>query len=229
MPQPSVTTTFLKSVSLFAGLDEPSLALLARLSHTRSLAKGQVLFAQHDPGDAAYAVRSGCIAITLSTEDGRELVINEMRRGDCFGELALVTGQPRSASAVAAEASELVVIPRVDFMREVEEQPSVLRELLQLLGRRLAASSEREGALAFLQADARIARLVLDIEREQHANGLITVSQEELAQRVGVTRQSVAKTLGQWRRAHWIITGRGHIMLLNRAALRKCARQSQGP
>ncbi len=104
-PSPAVDLKpFLARVQLFAGLDAAALALLARVSRLRQLPQGYLLFSQDEPGDAAFVVLEGAISILLCTADGRELVINEMRPGDCFGELALLTGAPRSASAVARVA-----------------------------------------------------------------------------------------------------------------------------
>lgn len=222
---PTELLPFLKRVPLFSGLDDAALTLLARVSRTRELQKGYVLFSHDDPGDAAFIVRSGIINILLATPDGRELVINEMRPGDCFGELSLLTGQPRSASAVAREVSQVIVIPRGDFLAKVGTEPKLMRHLLETIAQRLRVGTEREGALAFLDAPQRLARILLQLDREASAEGFVTISQEEIAQHIGVARQTAAKILGQWRRAGWIITGRGKILLLNRAALRKRADQ----
>ena len=213
--------TFLKRVPLLADLNDAALAMLARVSRTRKIPKGATLFDQDDEGDAAYIVRAGSIAIVLNMPDGRELVINEMRAGDCFGELALLTDAPRSASAVAGEPSELVVIPREEFLAELEREPKLLRQLIGLIAERLRVSSERERALAFLDAPARLARMLLQLNRAASQEGYVTISQEELARRIGATRQTSAKILGQWRRAGWIVTGRGRIVVLDRAALKK--------
>jgi CRP-like cAMP-binding protein len=185
-----------------------------------------MLFSQGDTAEAFYAVRSGRVDILLSSPDGRELVINEMRAGDCFGELALITGQPRSTGAVAREASEIVVIPREDFLAAMGAEPKLMQRLLETTARRLRTSSERESALAFLDAPARLARVLLELDRQASADGFITIAQEDLAQHVGLARQTAAKTLGQWRRAGWLVTGRGKIVLLNRAALRRLAEES---
>lgn len=207
---------FLVTVPIFADLDDRALDSLARVSHISRLAKGQYLFFQDDPGEAAYVVHKGTIAIVFTTADGRELVINEMLVGDCFGELALLLGEPRSAGAVAREASEVVRIPRIDFLAEVETQPKLMRQLLETVAGRLVSSGERESALAFLNAAARVARFLIHrAQQEGETSDLVTISQEELAQYIGVTRQTVAKILGQWRRSGWIITGRGKIMLVD--------------
>lgn len=222
--------SFLRDVPLFAGLSDPVLTALTRASHLWRVPKGKTLFSQSDPAEAVYAVRSGRIAILLSTADGRELMINEMRAGDCFGELSVLTGQPRSTGAVAREASEVISIPRDEFLAALESEPKLMRHVLETTARRLRTSSERESALAFLDAPARLARVLLLLDRQTSADGFMIISQEELAQRVGLTRQTVAKTLGRWRRAGWLITGRGKIVLLNRAALRRQAQEPErGP
>ncbi|HKZ83991.1 MAG TPA: cyclic nucleotide-binding domain-containing protein [Anaerolineae bacterium] len=93
--------SFLRSVPLFAGLSDQTLAALARTGRLRQVPKGKMLFSQSDAAEAFYVVRSGRIDIFLGSANGRELVINEMRAGDCSGEMPLITGQPRSTSAVA--------------------------------------------------------------------------------------------------------------------------------
>ncbi len=212
---------FLKRVPLFADLDDAALTLLARVSHLKEIPKDHILFQQDDCGQAAYVVYSGVISILLCTPDGRELVINEMHTGDCFGELALLTGAPRSASAVARESSQVVVIPRDEFLKEVQAEPILLRHLVATLAQRLRKSSDRESALAFLDVPRRLARVLLELDRAASGEGFIRISQDELAQRVGATRQTAAETLGRWRRQGWILTGRGRVVVLDRTALRR--------
>ena len=146
------------------------------------------------------------------------MVISEMQAGDCFGELSALTGQPRSTGAVASEDSEVIVLPGADFLAALEAEPALMRRVLDMTARRLHASTQLEQALAFLDAPARLARFLLQLDRRV-GEGYVTISQEELAQRVGLTRQTVAKTLGRWRRAGWLVTGRGKVVLLDRAAL----------
>jgi CRP/FNR family cyclic AMP-dependent transcriptional regulator len=216
---------FLEGVPLFAGLEEDHLTRLGSQSLLQVFPKGMAIFYQSDPANAAYIVRSGSVAIVLSSPDGRELVINEMRAGDCFGELSLLINQPRSTTAVARETSEILLIPRAVFLDVLENDPVLVRRLLQATAERLATSSERESALAFLDAPARLARILIHMDREESERGYITVSQEELAQRAGLTRQTVAKSLGYWRRAGWLVTGRGRIVLLDYQALGRISEQ----
>lgn len=210
---------FLGHIPLFSNLDQKSIDMLARASRFQRIEKGEFLFFQSDPSEFAYIVRSGEVSIVLSNPDGRDMVINRMRSGDIFGELGVLTTQPRSTSAMARAESEILVIPSESFLCLVDAEPSLARSILKITAERLQRSGEREGALAFLDAQARLARLLLELEKEEKAKGYVTISQEELAHRTGLIRQTVAKVLGKWRRANWLITGRGHIMILNRKAL----------
>ncbi len=217
-------TAILRQAPVLARLSERGAVALARAAHLRAFARGQPIFQQGDPADTVYVLAGGLVVIYLATPDGRELVINELRPGDIFGEMALLQGQKRSASAVARQASEVVFIEGRAFLAELETEPRLMRQLLETLAQRLRESGEREGALAFLTAPARLAKLLLEraqLEEASEVAGLVTTSQDDLAQRVGVTRQTVAKILGGWRRAGWIITGRGKIMVVNRAALKR--------
>jgi CRP/FNR family transcriptional regulator, cyclic AMP receptor protein len=210
---------FLRKIPLFAGLGEASLLTLSRAVNFVRIERGQFIFFQEDASEKAYLVRSGLISIILESQDGRKLVINEMRSGDFFGEVGLLTKHPRSSSAIARTDGELLVIPRMAFISVLDREPVLVRRMLEMTALRLRESSERESALAFLDAQGRLARLLLQLGQRELEKGYITISQEELSERTGQTRQTVAKALGRWRRAGWLITGRGRIMLLNHAAL----------
>lgn len=209
-------------VPLFAGFSDRAVARLRDECRPRHVARGEHLFYQGDAAASVYVVCLGWMIILLSSSDGRELVLSEMRRGDVFGENAVLTQVPRSATAQAREDTELLQIPGQTFLWVLDEEPRLARRLLALAAARLAASNERERALAFLPAEARIVRVLRtmdDIDRQTLDKGTISMSQDELALRTGLTRQTVARFLGEWRRMGWLLTGRGRIMLLNRPAL----------
>jgi CRP-like cAMP-binding protein len=204
-----------------------ALTRLETASRLRRLACGQMLFNQGDAADAFFLVCSGSIDLGLDSANGRELVINEMRPGDGFGELGLITGQQRSTSAVGRQESVVLVIPRREFLAVLADEPALARSLLRTTADRLGTSSERESALAFLNAPSRLARVLLQLDRKASAVGYVTISQEELGRRVGLARQTVAELLGKWRRSGWILTGRGRIVVLNRVALRRLAEEEE--
>lgn len=215
----SEVSKYLCSLPLFLGLSEESVMELARASRFQRVDKGEIVFFQSDPSELAYIVRSGIISLILNSLDGREMVINEMHPGEVFGELGILTKQPRSTSAIARANSELVVIQGRAFIHIIDTEPQLARRMLEITAYRLQQSGERESALAFMDAQARLARLLLELEKEEKDKGYVTISQEELANRTGLIRQTVAKALGKWRRNGWLITGRGRILVLDHKAL----------
>jgi CRP/FNR family transcriptional regulator, cyclic AMP receptor protein len=210
---------FLSSQPLFEEINPSSLTRLAKASRLVFAPKGSFIFFQGDLADAAYMVWRGVIAIRLENPDGRELVINDMSIGNCFGELAVITGEPRSTSAEALVDSEVLLIPSSAFKAALEQEPHLALRLLEMIARRLQNSSRREEALAFHDAEQRLASQLLHLDESSKDKGYLTLSQDELATRVGLTRQTVATILGRWRRSGWLLTGRGHIVLLNRSEL----------
>lgn len=212
---------FLAQLPLFSNLKEDSIHAMAQAGTFITIKKGQFLFLQSDPTDKFFILVTGAVSIQLECADGREMVINEMQPGDFFGELGILTGKPRSSSAIAHKNSELLAFPYQAFLSLLESEPLFARRILDTVAQLLRNSSQRESALAFMDAQARLARILLLLDDLAIEKGYVTISQEELAQRTGLTRQTVAKTLGKWRRAGWVITGRGHIMLLRHDELSK--------
>ena len=210
---------FVASLPLFSKVSESSLLAVAKVSRFKHLEKGEILFFQSDPSDSAYIVCAGDISIMLNSLDGREMVINEMHKGDLFGELGIITKKSRSTSAIARTKSDVLQIPSWALLKMIETEPQIAFRLLEITADRLQMSGKRESALAFMDAQARLARLLLELEKQEHEKGYVTISQDELAHRTGLIRQTVAKALGKWRRAGWLITGRGRILILNRKAL----------
>ena len=209
---------YLDRLPLFSGLGDAYFTAFVRQGNLVKYKKGEFIFFQGDRSEKFYIVRSGMISILLTSSDGREMVINEIRQGDFFGELGLITKKTRSTTAVARSDCDLLEFSGCAFLELIDNQPFMTRRMLEITANRLRSSSERESALAFLDAQARLVRLLLQLDKQELEKGYVTISQGELAQRTGLTRQTVAKALGRWRRAGWLITGRGRILVLNHAA-----------
>lgn len=222
--------SFLQSTPLFSGLADSTVRSVTQDCRTINIAKGDYLFFEGDDALSAYVVVRGWIVILLTSSDGRELVLSEMRPGDLFGENAIITGARRSATAVARENTVLLELSGRRFVQAVDGDPRLARCLLETAAERISAGNARESALAFLDAGARVARVLRtldDMDRATADKGYVTVSQDEIAQRTGLARQTVARFLGRWRRNGWLVTGRGRIMLLNRAAIFALEGQSE--
>src|SRR5215475_6253717 len=200
---------------LFAGLGDDAVKSIAALCTRRQLDSGEVLFQKGDKGDALYGVRRGRVRIETGTAGGGRLTLNMLGAGALFG------GQPRTADAIAAEASELFMVRRSDFLAYLERQPRVTVRLLELLCQRIRWVSDRMEEAVLLPLHARLARrlcaLADDFGSEVH------ISQEELGIYVGAARESVNRQLQEWRRAGIIELRRGRISLLDIGRLNAAA------
>jgi CRP/FNR family transcriptional regulator, cyclic AMP receptor protein len=206
---------------LFAGLGEEAIRSIASLCTRRHLDEGEVLFQKGDQGDALYGVRRGRVRIETGTAAGGRLTLNMLGPGDLFGEIAIFDGQPRTADAIAAEASELFMVRRADFLAHLEREPRTTLRLLELLCQRIRGVTDRMEEAVLLPLHARLARrlcaLAEDFGSEVH------ISQEELGVYVGAARESVNRQLQEWRRAGIIELRRGRISLLDMERLSAAA------
>jgi len=210
---------------LFRGLPEATLERVAGLAAKRAFSKGARIFAQGDEGDALFGVASGRVRISASASGGREVFLNIMEPGDTFGEIAVMDGLPRTANAVALDASTLIMIQRSDFLPLLEREPQLAIHLLKLLCERLRWTSELVEESAFLAGPARLAKRLLILAslhgRAARVGELeLRISQGELARFLGVSRQAVNHHLSEWRRLGWIGLGRTQIVIRNPEALR---------
>jgi CRP/FNR family transcriptional regulator, cyclic AMP receptor protein len=196
-------TAALASVPLFAGLDAESLERVGRGMRSRRFRRGEVIFHLGDPGDALFVVTSGGVKISLPSETGDEAILATLRPGDFFGELALLDGAPRSATAAALEATETLVLPRDRFRELIAAEPVIRDALLAALAKELRRLTLHVEELHFLdiagRLAARLARLA-DEQGRELPDGAIRldapITQSDLAAMVGCTRQSVNKLLG---------------------------------
>ena len=231
MAKPRVSPTdllsFLTRVPLLAGLNDTALAALARACNLDQVPKDSVIFTRGDPAEAVHIVRSGIVAEFAGGPNELEIVIKERREGDFFGEMGILLDEPYIVTTVAMQATELVIIPRDEFLRLVRSESSVMLYLLKIFARRLRISGEQLTVYAFLDAPARLAYMILRLERDEGGEGSVTVSQEDLAQRCGLARQTVARILGEWRTANWIITHRGSLQVVDRTSLANVMRESR--
>ena len=153
----------LQGSPLFRGLPPATLERIAALATQRSYRRGEIVFSAGDAGDALFGVVSGRIRISAGNADGREIFLNIMEPGDSFGEIALLDGGTRTATATAIEPSELVSIRREPFFELLEREPKAALELLRLCGERLRWTSGLLEDAAFLDAPARLAKRLLSL------------------------------------------------------------------
>jgi CRP-like cAMP-binding protein len=217
---------------LFSGMDVLSLQVIARTLRARRFRRGEVLFHEGDPGDALFVVASGAVKVVVPSEDGEEAILATLRRGDFLGELALLDGAPRSASAIALEATEVLALPRDQFRSLVAAEPAIRDALLTALAGELRRLTTHVAELHFLDLTgrlaARLARLAEE-HGEKQPNGEIKLdaplTQSDLAAMIGATRQSVNKLLGEFEADGLLRMERDSIVVPDLTRLARTARR----
>jgi CRP-like cAMP-binding protein len=191
----------LRSCPLFEHADESVLRSIANGLRRRRFRRNEVIFHQGDPGDSLHIVGSGAVKIVLPSAEGEEAIIATLREGDFFGELSLLDGAPRSATAAAVEPSETLVLPRSAFMQLLDGDPGLRNALLAGLTRELRRLTGHVEELHFLDLAGRLAMRLTRLARESSpdATGEVALdwpfTQSDLAAMIGGTRQSVNRLL----------------------------------
>lgn len=219
----------LRKVPLFAGLDAERLAALARRATTRRLAAREELFHRGDRAEQVYVVGRGRLKVVSLSPEGDEVMLALLGAGEVVGELPMLTGGRRTASVTALEPSELVALGRREFLAFLREHPGAAIELMVVLAERLVQVNEFVEDTLFLALPARLAKkLLLLAERFGEADGEGTridlrLSQSELAEHVGTTRESVNKQIRAWTEEGLVRMERGEITLLRPDRLERLA------
>jgi CRP-like cAMP-binding protein len=190
----------LRTVPIFSELSETDVTSLAQLLARRKYAKDAVVFFENEEGDSFFMIVHGRIKVTILGDDGREVILSMLGPGDFFGEMALLDNEPRSASAIAAEESELLSLSRADF-QGVATKRSITGALIKVLTARLRRANHQISTLALLDVYGRVARVILDMAREEGRrlkDGRIAfrrATHQEIANRIGTTRETVTRML----------------------------------
>jgi CRP/FNR family transcriptional regulator, cyclic AMP receptor protein len=204
----------------FKDLDAALIDRLMAHAVTRKVTKGTVLFRKGDAGSRLYAVCAGAVRISVPSEQGQDAIFNLVPPGEIFGEIALLDGGERTADAVAIENSELMVIERRDFVPLLQQHPEVAMKVIEILCSRLRKTSEQVEDIVFLGLPHRLAKALLQLHRRAgDARAKINITQRELSQMIGTSRESTNKQLRDWERKKWLKLERGGVLILTPAAL----------
>ncbi|MCB1866895.1 MAG: Crp/Fnr family transcriptional regulator [Chromatiales bacterium] len=195
----------LKDVTLFGGLADADLNVIADLAVQRAFPRNAVVISRDDDSDSLYVIVSGRARVLIADDEGREAVLGTLDAGDSFGDLALLDPAPRVATVVTLEPAEMLVITRADFLRWLDARPGIALNLLRTLARRVRALAENVGSLALLDVYGRTARLLLNQAQEE--NGLMItprLTHQEIASMVGASREMVTRILSDLRAGGYI-------------------------
>jgi CRP/FNR family transcriptional regulator len=220
----------LRRAPLFNGLDDESARTLRRQTSEVKLSRGEHLFLEGQDGDRLYVVLDGKIKLTRAAVDGRENLWSVLGPGEMFGELSLFDPRPRTSTASAVTDVTLAALAHDALRPWLLERPEVSMHMLQALAQRLRRANDVVADLVFTDVPGRVAKNLLDLADrfgEQEREGLHVhhdLTQEELAQLVGASRETVNKALADFAARGWLQISARSVLILDPERLRKRAR-----
>lgn len=221
----------LQNAPLFSVLRSDDLWRLAEKFYSMRYREKEVIFREGEPADLMFLIESGRVKLSIASPTGQELLIAVVGRGNLFGELALIDRGPRAMTAFAMEESRVYALPGDVFWTLIENRPAFTRRLLELMARRMRRADQTSQDLVFCDAPTRLARRLLELA-EEHGEpvgaGAIRIAvkliQDEIAQMVGVSRESANRLIASFAGRGWIDWNDGRPVLLNVEALARRAR-----
>jgi CRP-like cAMP-binding protein len=215
----------LSSVSIFSSLDEKELDVLLEATTMKQLAPKEVLFRKGDPGNQLYGILSGSLKVMATGSDGKDVMFTLMGPGEVIGEIPLLDNGERSASAVAVERTELLTLHRRELIPFLESHPRAAIGLASVLASRVRRLSERTEDRQTMPLPGRIAKRLISISEQYGKHPIVggpvevRLPQQDLADLVGTSRESVNKQLRSWEEQGIVEIGRGRVVLKRPDAL----------
>jgi CRP/FNR family cyclic AMP-dependent transcriptional regulator len=211
-------TQTLKAVPFFTRLNDRELDVVRSVATEKTYPKNAVVLTEGEMGDSLYMIQSGKVKVFIGDEDGREIILKILGPGDFFGEMSMIDKQPRSASVTTIEASMFLVLAHAGFERCVEEAPRIGTMVMQILAQRVREADRKIGTLALMDVYGRVASTLLELS--VYNNGKLMVgeklSQQDLANMVGASREMVNRILKDLSERGFISIESKSITIINR-------------
>ena len=220
----------LRKAGLFQGVDPDDVEAISSEFEIIEVSRGQILFHEGEPGDSLYIVLSGKVKLGRRASDGRENLVAVMGPSDQFGELSLFDPGPRTATAVVVTDGRVARLPKAALQKWVEERPQIAMQLLRVVARRLRRTNTMLADLIFVDVPGRVAKQLLQLAQRFGSveGGQLRVThdltQEELAQLVGASRETVNKALADFAGRGWLRLEGKSVVILDRERLSRRAR-----
>src|SRR3982075_589595 len=223
---PSSKLAVLRKHPIFCDLDAEAFEQLCRYAKHTTLKRGTTIVSKGDPGNSLIAVISGTVKISVSSPDGRSAILNLIGPGEIFGEVAVLDGAARTADATANTNCEIFIIDRREFIPFVRSQPALAMKFIELLCMRLRWTSDQVEQVILQNLPGRLASALIRLtEKHKLAPGgrTIAVTQQEISEMVGMTRESINKQLRAWAARKWVRLEHGAIVVLDAESLQALA------
>lgn len=222
----------LKGVDLFSALDDSHLDVIAQMIIEKNFRKSEIILMEDDDSNQSlFIIAKGEVKVVLTAEDGREAILATLKEGEFFGEMALLDGEPRSATVRAVEDSRLLTIRREDFLATVKKQPDLALTLLSEMSRRLRKSNRQISSLALMKVYGRVAATLLQLMEERgmrsktkDGKSIIVVkdrpTQQSIAEMSGTTRETVSRVLNYFQKKGYIVLDGKDLLILQEEELK---------
>jgi len=220
----------LRRAGLFQGVDPDAVEALASEFEIIEAARGETLFTEGEPGESLYIVLAGKVKLGRRSPDGRENLVAVMGPSDQFGELSLFDPGPRTATATVVTDARLARLPKAALQKWVQDRPQIAVQLLRVVARRLRRTNTMLADLIFVDVPGRVAKQLLQLAQRFGSvdGGRLRVThdltQEELAQLVGASRETVNKALADFASRGWLQLEGKSVVILDRERLARRAR-----
>ena len=228
---PSSKLSVLRKHPIFCELEPEAIDQLCRYAKHVTLKRGASIFSKGDPGNSLFAVISGTVKISITSPDGRTAILNLIGPGEIMGEIAVLDGAPRSADATANTNCEIFLIDRRDFLPFVRSQPALAMKFIELLCGRLRWTSDQVEQVILQNLPGRLASALIGLAEKRKvepASRTIAITQQEISEMVGMTRESINKQLRAWAARNWVRLEHGAIVVLDPNSLRELVEAGSG-
>ena len=218
--------SILRNHPIFCDLDPDALDQLCRYAKHTTLKRGATIFSKGDTGTSLFAVISGTVKISISSADGRNAILNLISAGEVFGEMSVLDGQLRSADATANSNCEIFALDRREFLPFMRSQPELSMKIIELLCTRLRWTSDQVEQVILQNLPGRLAGALIRLAEKDKIlppGRAISITQQEISEMVGMTRESINKQLRVWAAREWVRLEHGAIVVLDTVALQALA------
>jgi CRP/FNR family cyclic AMP-dependent transcriptional regulator len=222
-PNAGVSLTILRALPIFEMLDDECLKPLTRVATLRHIPRYTVVLHDGDCTDNIYFVLSGALKVQISDEEGREVILSILGQGELFGEMGVLDDHPRSATVLAVESSEVVVIGQADFKQCLAENPDVALFIMRNLTKRLRLADRNIESLALLDVYGRVARLLLEAAETVDGRKVVTrkLTKQDIAKMIGASREMVSRVMRDLTTQGFIQEQDGQLILVDLAAFKR--------
>ena len=207
--------SLLKNIPMFAGLSDAQLEQIAKMTVRRKVPRNTAIVHAGDSTDSLFVIVSGSAKVLNRDVEGNEVILTLLSAGECFGEMGLIDGSPRSADVVASESCELLAITKPDFMMALAGNVELGLNIMKSLVLRLREANRKIESLALMDVYGRVAKLLLDFSVNENGLRVIRrkVTKQDMAKMVGASREMVSRVMKDLERSGYLRIEEGRIVL----------------